>query len=51
MRRKFGRLLAFGLIMCLLAACGSALAESMHTEVENPSLEAEVLLGYDGRIT
>ena len=51
MRRKFGRLLAFGLIMCLLAVCGTASAESMHTEIENPSLEAEVLLGYDGRIT
>ena len=51
MRRKFGRLLAFGLIICLLAAYGPAFAESMHTEVENPSLEAEVLLGYDGRIT
>ena len=51
MRRKFGRLLAFGLIMCLLAACGTASAESMHTEIENPSLEAEVLPGYDGRIT
>ena len=51
MRQKLGRLLAFGLIICLLAAYGPAFAESMHTEVENPSLEAEVLLGYDGRIT
>lgn len=51
MRQKLGRLLAFGLIMCLLAAYGPAFAESMHTEVDNPSLEAEVLLGYDGRIT
>ena len=51
MRRKFGRLLAFGLIMCVLAVCGTAFAESMHTEIENPSLEAEVLLGYNGQIT
>ena len=51
MRQKIRRLLAFGLTVCLLACCGAAFAGSMHTEAENPSLEAEVLLGYDGRIT
>ena len=29
----------------------AAAAESMHREVENPALEMEVLLGYDGMIT
>lgn len=51
MRRKIGRLMAFGLLLCLLAGIAPGLAESMHTEVENPSLTAEVLLGYNGRIT
>ena len=51
MRLKLGRLLAFGLILCLLFACAPALSESMHREVENPSLSAEVQLGYDGRVT
>ena len=51
MRRITGRLPAFILIICLLAGCGAAFAGGLHTEVENPSLEAEVLLGYDGRIT
>ena len=51
MRRKIGRLLAFGLLLCLLAGIAPGFAESMHTEVENPSLTAEVLLGYNGRIT
>ena len=51
MRRILRRLPAFILIICLLAGCGAAFAGSLHTEVENPSLEAEVLLGYDGRIT
>ena len=51
MRLKLGRLLAFGLFICLLAGMIPAAAESLHTEVENPALEAEVLLGYNGRIT
>ena len=51
MRRTFRRLSAFILIICLLAGCGAALAGGLHTEVENPSLEAEVFLGYGGRIT
>ncbi len=51
MRLKTGRLLAFGLILCLLTGCGAAFAGSLHTETENPALEAEVRLGYDGRIT
>ena len=51
MRQKLGRLLAFGLILCLLAGLTPALAESLHTEVANPALTAEVQLGYDGRIT
>ena len=51
MLRKPGRLLAFGLILCLLLGLAPASSESMHTEVENPSMEAEVLLGYDGLIT
>ena len=56
MRRKLGRLLVFGLIICLLAGCAAAAEnsqdrESIHTEVDNPALEAEVLLGYNGQIT
>ena len=51
MRRIFRRLPAFILIICLLAGCWAAFAGGLHTEAENPSLEAEVLLGYDGRIT
>ena len=51
MRLKFRRLLAFGIMLCILAGIGTAFAGSLHTEVENPSLEAEVLLGYDGKIT
>ena len=51
MRQKLGRLLAFGLILCLLAGLTPALAESLHTEVGYPALTAEVQLGYDGRIT
>lgn len=59
MRRKLGRLLVFGLIVCLLAGCTAAAEssqggqdrESIHTEVDNPALEAEILLGYNGQIT
>ena len=39
MRQKLGRLLAFGLIICLLAAYGPAFAESMHTEVDGSLTE------------
>ena len=51
MRLKPGRLMAFVLIVCLLTGCGAAFAQGMHMETENPSLEAEVLLGYNGMIT
>ena len=51
MRQRLGRLLAFVLMICLAAGCAPAMAESIHTEVDNPALEAEVTLGYDGRIT
>ena len=51
MRLKIRRLLAFGIIVCLMAGAGIAFAGSLHTEVENSSLEAEILLGYDGKIT
>ena len=49
MRKRTGRLAAFVLILCLLA--GAAAADGIHTEVENPLLEADILLGYGGRIT
>ena len=52
MRRRTGRLTAFGLILCLLLACfGAAAADGMHTEVANDMLDVEVRLGYDGAIT
>ena len=51
MRRKTGRLIAFGLVICLLAWAAAAAADGMHREVENAALEADVRLGYDGRIT
>ena len=51
MHRKAGRWMAFGLVLCLLAWAGAALADGLHTEVENPALDVEVHLGYDGQIT
>ena len=42
MRKRTGRLAAFVLILCLLA--GAAAADGIHTEVENPLLEADILL-------
>ena len=51
MRRKAARWIAFGWILCLLTWAGAALADGLHTEVENPALEVEVHLGYDGQIT
>ena len=51
MRQKLRRLLAFALLICLPVWAGAAAAEGLHAEVENPALEAEIRLGYDGRIT
>ena len=51
MRRKAARWIAFGWIICLLTWAGVAMADGLHTEVENPQLEVEVQLGYDGQIT
>ena len=51
MRKKAARWIAFGLVICLLACTGAAAADGLHTEVENPQLEVEVRLGYDGQIT
>ena len=52
MRRRTGRLTAFGLILALLLACfGAAAAEGIHTEVANDMLDVEVRLGYEERIT
>ena len=51
MRKRTGRLLAFGLALCLLLVFGTAAADGMHTEVVNDTLDMEVRLGYDGKIT
>ena len=51
MRRKAGRWIAFGLVFCLLAWAGAAAADGLHTEVENPQLEMNVRIGYNGQIT
>ena len=52
MRMKTGRRIAFGIVICLLMGIiGGAAADGMHTEVSNPALEMEVLLGYDGQVT
>ncbi len=51
MRKKAVRWFAFGLVICLLAWAGAAAADGLHTEVENPQLEMEVRLGYDGQVT
>ncbi len=51
MRKKTGRLLAFGLVICLLACIGTAMAGGLHTEVRSDSMDMEVQVGYDGRIT
>ena len=51
MRRKAVRWIAFGLVFCLLAWAGAAAADGLHTEVENPELEMNVRIGYNGQIT
>ena len=51
MRKWTGRLIAFGMILCLLALTGLAAAEGLHNEVPNDTLEIEAEPGYDGRIT
>ncbi len=51
MRKITGRLLAFGMILCLLMCAGAAAAEGMHRELRNESLEVEVIPGYNGAIT
>ena len=39
------------LILCLICYAFTASAATMHREVENPELEIEAILGYDGMIT
>ena len=51
MRKITGRLLAFGMILCLLTCAGLAAADGMHREVRNDTLEVEVVPGYNGMIT
>ena len=51
MRKVTGRLLAFGMILCLLMCAGMAAADGMHRELRNETLEVEVVPGYNGMIT
>ena len=51
MRKTAGKLLALGLILCLLLGMGAAAAEGLHREVRNDLLEVETDIGYDGKIT
>lgn len=52
MRKAAGRLLAFGMILCLLLGLmGAAGADGLHQEIKNDLLDVEILPGYDGAIT
>ena len=52
MRKAAGRLLAFGMILCLLLGLiGTAAADGLHQEIKNELLDVEILPGYDGAIT
>ena len=54
MRKWTGRLIAFGMILCLLALTGLAAAEGLHNDIPNDTLEIEAepcddrFLGYLG---
>ena len=51
MRKTAGRLIVFGMVLCLLACAGLAAADGMHQELRNETLEVEAVPGYDGAIT
>ena len=51
MRKALRMMLAALAALCILLPGPAALAATMHREVENPELELEAVLGYDGVIT